>query len=330
MTKRPLQLGILGCGDFAVRRILPALKEVDSIRVVSIQNRSLAKAEAIALQFGIPYAVSQREDLLAHPEVEAIAITSPNFLHEEDAIACAIAGKPTLCEKPLSLSWNSTHRMVEAFAARSLPFFVGHQIRFKPAVQKAKELLSGGEFGALLHARAHFYSWPLPPGNWRLAQGNGGGALQEIGVHLVDLLHFLTGEEIGEVRAFSSPFSEADQMISLQGRLESGALVSLECGYGRAPYNGFEIIGTKGRLASIGSLRQTYDPVESLCLSKENGQTIHYPLQAVNVYVEEYRHLAEAIREKIPSPIEANIGLANQAVIDAAYRSLEQPLGSKI
>lgn len=327
LTKHPLKLGILGCGGFMMRRIPPFLREMSTIRIVCIQNRNQAKAEAIANQFNIPRAVSQREDLLADPEVEAIHITSPNFLHEEDAIACAAVGKPTLCEKPLSTSLESVNRMIEAFEHRSIPFFVGHQMRFKPAIQKAKELFLSGEFGNLLQLRAYYYSRTIPAGNWRLKKGNGGGALQEIGIHLVDLIHFITGEEIKEVRALSS-LSEIDRMVSVQGKLPSGTLISFECAYERPYYSGFEIIGTRSRLVSSESLRQTYDPVESLYLSRENGEAIYYPLQAIDVYAEEYRHFAKAVIQGAHIPIEAKISRANQRVIDEAYRSLESSWSS--
>lgn len=314
LSQNPLKIGILGCGSFITRRILPLLKEMKTIRVVCIHNRNQAKAAAIAKQFNIPLAVSNRETLLVHPEVEAVHIASPNFLHEEDALACAVAGLPTLCEKPLSTSLDSVIRMVDAFKDRSIPFFVGHQMRFKPAVQKAKELLLAKEFGTLLHLRAYYYSRPIPENDWRFGKGNGGDVIQEIGIHLVDLIHFISGEQITEVHA-----CKTDQMASLQGKLPSGALVSFECAYARSYYSGFEVIGTKSRLISCNSLRQTDDPGESLCIIEED-KTIEYPLQRVNVYLEEYNHFAKAVVQGLPSTIEANISLANQSVIDQAHQ----------
>ncbi len=314
-----LKLGILGCGGFIVRRILPFLGEMKSVRVVCIQNRNQSKAEEIAKQFAIPRAVSTREELLMDPDVEMVHIASPNFLHEEDALACAQAGKPTLCEKPLSTSLDSVNRMLDAFEQKSIPFFVGHQMRFKPAVQKARQIVLAKELGALLHLRAYYYLPALPKGDWRLEYGKGGEVLQEVGVHLIDLIHFISGETIADVRALSIP-SQCDQMVSLQGKLPSGALVSLECAYGRPHYNGFELIGTAARLMSSESLRQSKDSADSLVLIKQSGEVVNYSLQATNVYVEEYDHLVEGIHSLIP----ACISRQSQSVIDAAYGSLSQ------
>lgn len=323
IIENPLKLGILGCGVFAINRILPILKEIDTVRVVCIQNQNQVKADKIAHQFNIPRAVSTREALLADIEVEAVHITTPNFMHEEDALACAKAGKPTLCEKPLSTSLASVNQMIKQFEEKSIPFFVGHQMRFNPAFQKMKELVESGEFGKLLQIRAYYYSRPLPNGNWRLELGKGGGALQEIGVHLIDLIHYIFGEEIVDVRALSTS-AEVDRMISIQGRLSGGSLVSIECAFERPYYNGLEVIGTKARLVSCDSMRQISEPIESLYLVKETGERINFPISPSNVYVEEYKHFANAVIHGVPSPIEAKISCLNQKVIDRAYDSLNK------
>ncbi len=70
-------------------------------------------------------------------------------------------------------------------------------------------------------------------------------------------------------------------------------------------------------------MRQTYDPVESLCLTREEGEAIYYPLRAIDVYAEEYKHFAQVVTQNVLSPIDAKISYANQSVIDTAYRSLE-------
>lgn len=287
-------------------------------------KQELGEGTKIAADYHIPYAVSERHELLANPAVEAVHIASPNFLHEEDAPACAEAGKPTLCEKPLSTSFESVERMILAFQNRSLPFFVGQQLRFKPAIQKAKQLLQEGALGRLLHLRAYYFSQTIPTGNWRLKKGNGGGALQEIGIHLVDLIHYISGEEIGSVHAIATPVlpGEAERMVSFQGQLQSGAIASFECSFERPYYSGFEVIGTKSRLVSCESLRQTPEPIETLHQVLGTEEKVYLPLEITNLYVDEFKHFAEAVTHRVPSPLSAEISYANQKVIDMAYRTL--------
>jgi predicted dehydrogenase len=321
ILRHPLKLGILGCGAFMTHRILPFLKEIYPIEIVCIHNRNQAKAEAIAKRFNILRAVSTREDLLSDPNVEAVHIASPNFLHEEDALASAKANKPTLCEKPLSISLDSVNRMLTAFKSRSIPFFVGHQLRFKPAIQKARNLCLSKALGRVLHYRAFYNTNSILESDWRLANGNGGVVLQEIGVHLIDLIHFISGEEIVDM-CISEPFERIDRTIFAEGRLPSGALVTIECSYESPHSNGFSLIGTEARLEGFGLLRQTEDRIESLRLIRKSGEEIRYSFRGVNAYVEEYRHLSKAIRQGIDSPIRAEISRSSQTVIDAAYGSM--------
>jgi len=326
LLRDPLRIGILGCGSFVERRILPILSEVPSIQVICLQNRSLLKAQRMARDFGIARAVNTKEELVEKSEIEAVFITSANFCHEEDALACAEAYKPVLCEKPLSISFSSTERMVEAFQAKNLPFLVGHQLRFKSSLQKIKQYYLEGKLGDLLHIRAFYYSRTLPENNWRLQKGNGGGALQEIGVHLIDLIHFITQEKIEPSHAAALPTlqDKAETMVSLQGHLKnSQALVSIECSFQRPYYNGIEVIGTKGRMVSEGSLRQTYDPGEILYFEGENGEKTYLPLKASNLYVDELKHFAEVVAFERSSILSAEISLSSQSTIDKGYELLE-------
>jgi predicted dehydrogenase len=93
------------------------------------------------------------------------------------------------------------------------------------------------------------------------------------------------------------------------------------------PYStGFEIIGTKSRLVSTHSLRQSYDPVETLCHALKDETKIYLPVKAGNVYLDELKHYAETLRGAIPSIITAEEGLKNQRVIEAAYESIKQDI----
>jgi predicted dehydrogenase len=325
---RPIKLGILGAGSFVQRRILPALKEVSSIQLTCIHKQSLAGAKQVAAQFGIPYAVSSRKDLLEHPEVDAVFIATPNHCHEEDAIACAKALKPTLCEKPLAPTSQAIIRMQEAFAAHHTPLFVGQSLRFKPAIQKARELLQNGHLGKLLHLRAYF-ALSTPQENWRRKKSCGGGVLQDIGVHLIDLIHFISGEAISSVYAIANSIGHTDESehtVSAIGRLTNGAFISFECSMNEPLRSGFEVVGDRSRLVSAHSLRQTDDIGESLYHVQEDGSFVDLPLRKSQIYVDELIHFAQVLKGETLSLISADVALSNQRVIEATYASIQQNL----
>lgn len=324
----PIRLGILGAGSFVQRRILPILKDVPLIQVTCLHKQNLIEAKQTALQFGIPHAVSSRLELLNHPEVDAVFIATPNYSHKEDAIACAEARKPTLCEKPLAPTSQAIIEMQKKFKQNSIPLFVGHSLRFKPAVQKAKELLKNGMLGKLLHIRAYF-TLSVPQDNWRCKKSYGGGVLQDIGVHLIDLIQFISGENISLIHALANPTfnqtsDESEHYVIAQGHLTNEATFSFECSMKQSLRSGFEIVGTKSRLISLESLRQTDEAGESFQFIQKNNDWIDVPLKANNVYAEELMHFAQVLKGRASSLIPSSIGLNNQQIIEAAYDSIHK------
>lgn len=291
-------IGLIGCGSFAQRRILTTA--VEGLRFVCLQKRDLKEAKEVAARFGVPHAVSSRAELLAHPDVDAVIITSANDCHEDDALAAARARKPTLCEKPLAPTTAAIKRMLAAF--EGLPFLVGHSLRFKLALQKARALLAEKTLGDLLHIRAYF-GLPVPSDNWRYRSG--AGVLDDIGVHLIDLIRYVTGQEIIHAHALGTKAA----VVSIC-TLTSGATASFECSFLEPLRSGFELIGTEGHLVSSDSLRQTTEPVETLFLNKEE-----ITLPFVNVYEEELKHFRDVINGAKPL-IPAVEGLHNQEVIE--------------
>lgn len=316
----PIRLGLLGCGSFAQRRILTALAETTTIKAVCIQKRDLAEAKAIAEKFGIPSAVNTREDLLRHPEVEAVFVATPNHRHAEDAVACAEAGKPTLCEKPLAPTVAEIEQMMAAFKTHSVPLLVGQSLRFKPCVEKAKEILKRGALGELQSIHAYF-TILVPKENWRHRKAYGGGVLQDIGVHLIDLIQNIAEEKIVSVQA-NGQLDDTDETVSAVCELASGVPVSFECSFEKDYSSGFEVLGTKRGIESMNSLRQTMEPGETLFLIREDGSRIELPMKPGNIYVEELKHFADVLNGTATCKIPASIGLQNQRVIEAAYRSI--------
>lgn len=319
---KPIRLGILGFGSFARRRILPAARDLKEIQITCIQKRNVGEAQALAKEFNIPYFVTSREELIHHREVDAIFICTPNHMHEEDACAIALSKKPTICEKPLAPSSKAIRHMLKTFQENDTPFFVGHSLRFKPSVQQARAMIKKESLGKLLKIHVHL-TLPLPKDNWRYKKEFSGGVLQDIGVHLVDLIHFLSEDSIVSVYAEGN-HQEVDETVLALCKLGKGTLATLECSFEQPYRSGFEIVGEKSRLISLNSLRQTLDPIETLSQVFEDQSILYYPLKESNIYGEELKHFAEYIHKPEESWIPAEIALKNQVVIEALYQSLQE------
>src|SRR5512138_2265529 len=113
-TTEPVRWGVLGAAKIAREKVIPAIQQSRSSRVVAIASRELAKARTVAEKQGIPRAYGSYDELLADAEVDAVYNPLPNHLHVPWSIKAAQAGKHVLCEKPIALSAEEARTLVAA------------------------------------------------------------------------------------------------------------------------------------------------------------------------------------------------------------------------
>ena len=135
--------------------------------------------------------------MLADPDVDAVVISLPNFLHYSATLAALRAGKHVLCEKPPTLTVAEIQHIQEEVEARRLTYFFGRQSRFSSKMLAAKKLVEDGRLGHVYFAKAErVRSRGIPAwgGGWFLEKSrSGGGAMVDIGIHALDAAWYLLG-----------------------------------------------------------------------------------------------------------------------------------------
>lgn len=209
--KNKLHWGIIGCGQIALDKSLPALLAVPDAQLVALSD---PLAERRALARGITGELPVKEysdyrDLLANPDIDAVYIALPTGMHAEAVLAAAKAKKAILCEKPLGRSAAETQAMVQAASDNGVALMTAYMSRFGDTYQKAKELLAEGAIGQVTFVYANF-SYPAlgpyppgAPGGWRWTDPDGGGPLLDIGIYLAFGLREILGDRIARLGAFS-------------------------------------------------------------------------------------------------------------------------------
>jgi predicted dehydrogenase len=164
---------------------------------VAVYHRDLNKAHSIAQAHGIPHACDDLATLIALPDVEAVSLSTPPFLHYEMAKPILAAGKHLLLEKPTALNVQEAIELREIAQSRNAITTMDFEFRFVPAWQRLAELLAEGYVGQkrlikidwLVSSRAD----ASRPWNWYARREQGGGALGAIGSHLFDYVNWLFG-----------------------------------------------------------------------------------------------------------------------------------------
>jgi myo-inositol 2-dehydrogenase / D-chiro-inositol 1-dehydrogenase len=245
-------VGLIGCGNVAGLRHLPALTGLSGARVVALADPDSGKLERLADRYEVRQRYADHEALLQDPAVDVVAVLVPAARHAEILLAVLEAGKHVLVEKPLALSMADADRMVERADRSTVRVSVGFNLRAHRLVRRARELLEQGIVGPIESIDGALFGEPGTTDDqwqgWRTNQRLGGGALLEKGPHHYDLWRFLSGSEAVEVSAISRKSEAADLATVVSARLESGALATTALTeYGPA-LNRMTVLGPRGQL----------------------------------------------------------------------------------
>ncbi|HIK51764.1 MAG TPA: Gfo/Idh/MocA family oxidoreductase [Oscillatoriales cyanobacterium M59_W2019_021] len=201
-----INIGVIGTG-FGRAVHIPGFQLHHRTQVVATYHRDLAKAREIAGEFEIPHACQTVEELVALPEIDAVSIATPPFLHYEMAKTAIAAGKHILLEKPTTLTADEARELYQMATANGVVAAMDFEYRFVPAWQRLAELLAEGYVGTprlvkidwLMSSRANSDR----PWNWYAQKEKGGGALGALGSHTFDYIAWL----FGSVRRLSAKLS---------------------------------------------------------------------------------------------------------------------------
>lgn len=192
--KDKIRFGIIGLSRVAKKNAIPALLDSQNAEAVMIGSRTAEKAHDYAQENGIGGAGSY-EDVIAHPDIDAVYISLPNGLHEEWAVKAANAGKHVWCEKPAALSYESAQRMIRAARENNVRIIEGFSFLFHPQHAEVLSLINDGVLGEVLSFDGTFV-YPMPEkGNIRLDPSLGGGSYADAAVYPIRASRMIFREE---------------------------------------------------------------------------------------------------------------------------------------
>ncbi|GAQ16984.1 1,5-anhydro-D-fructose reductase [Oceanobacillus picturae] len=316
-----MKAGIIGCGSIAKLRHAPEYKANKQISEIVFYDRNPERSERLASMFNGSVARSIN-DLIEDPTIKVISDCSSNENHHIFSTKALLSGKHVLCEKPISLTVKDAQEILEAEKKSGKVLMVDHNQRFTRAHQKAREIIRGGELGKVLTFRTTFGH--KGPEHWGVNKSNstwffkkersGFGVAGDLGIHKLDLIHYLLEDEITKISAFQGALNKVDEQgkpievcdnIVASMQTKNGCLGSASFSWS---YYGEEDNSTV-LYCEAGILKIYPHPEYQLEVIKSTGEKINYQLET----------------------IQTNDNQTNTGVIDAFIRCVttgEKPIAS--
>ncbi len=264
----PLGWAIVSTGRHPDQKMAPAVNAAEDAELVAVVSRDLGRAQEFAAKHGAPAAYDDYDAMLRDPAVQVVYLASPNFLHADQAVKAAQAGKHVLCEKPMALTVEDCQRMIESCRQHDVRLGLGFHLRHHPGHRQLREVVKSGALGTVamvrgqwgMGVRGQVLPPPRPPLQqwWEDPAMVGAGVFVGNGVHSVDLLRYLLGEEVVEVTALTDGQREEqplEQLATLLLRFQSGIL-GMVVSSRRLPdsHNDVVLYGSDGRGSVYGSI----------------------------------------------------------------------------
>ncbi len=188
MLDTPLGFGLIGFGAWG-RFHADAIAKTNGAELRAIAARSEASQSAAREAFPYAHVYADYRELLSRPDIEAVDIVVPSYLHHEIASAALSAGKHLLLEKPMALSLQECDDLITLARQQNRVFAVGHELRLSSLWGKAKELIDSGFIGEPKYALVELSRRPYRLGSdsWRYDINRVGSWILEEPIHFFDL-----------------------------------------------------------------------------------------------------------------------------------------------
>ena len=340
-----IKIGIIGTGSISVQHIESYLSN-DKVELYAFCDLNEERLKSMAEKYNVKHTFTDMKEMLRLKEIDAVSVCTWNSAHAPCTIAALNAGKHVLCEKPMSVSEADAKAMKEAAERNGKLLMIGFVRRYGNDCKILKEFINSDYFGDIYYAKATYLRRKGNPGGWFGDKSrSGGGPLIDLGVHVIDLVRFLTGNP-KPVSVYGATFKKLDDRKNIKGkqfyqssgatdhdicdvedlatamiRFDNGAVLSIETSFSlniKKDEGKIELFGTKGG-AKLDPELELYseinDYLANVTLDAETS------LSFDGLFAKEINHFVSCITDGTPCLSPAQDGIEIMAILDAIYKS---------
>ena len=326
-----INVGVIGLG--MGQNHLAGYSKLKDARLKALCDIDKERLDNFAKMYNVPGTFQDYHEMLKMKELDAVSICLPNYLHCPVTLEALEAGKSVLVEKPMATNSGEAEKMLTAARNKKKALIIGMNYRFKHQFQYLKKLITEGELGEVYYIKSRALRRKTFTGDcaYRLKETpwftqkekSGGGALIDMGPHMIDLALWLT-DNYNPVTVFGSVYTklgnyQVDDLASALIKLDNGTTISVEISWETFTKDKFSltVFGTKAGVIT--------DPFtiykEVIGSSAEITPKLNPPPEPAYEMHQEYAEFIETIKNGKRLTSSAEKGLIIMKILDAIYES---------
>ena len=328
---KKVRFGIAGAGAIVRECHLPVMATNPRVQVAAACSTNQTALSSLAQQFGIPRIYSDFNDMAGDPEIDAVLVALPNSLHAAVSISIMRAGKSVLCEKPMARTIEEARRMLQSAEEAGSKLGIAHPWRCDEDYRWLRDVVRSGRLGKIFKARGHAILTGGSPSlsGWRgQREMAGGGALTDLGIHLIDTISFLFQDEL-QVRSVLArtgnyfTTAEVEDTATAIFECDNGLEVIIEAGwhhnFQNSPHGAIELFGTEGYARTFPT--EMFSKVEGAWGRYQPNLHPARPHIDLSMYAAQIDAFVDCVLSGAQLPCDGRQGLRNLVWLEAAYES---------
>ena len=347
MADKKLKIGVIGVGNISNKHIQAYLNNprVELYAFCDIDEKQL---DLMAKKYGVTRTFTDKDEMLALPELDAVSVCTWNSQHAPCTIAALNAGKHVLCEIPMATTVEDAIAMKEAADKNGKLLQIGFVRRFGNDCKVLQDFISRDYFGEIYFAKAAYLRRNGNPMGWFGDKSrSGGGPLIDLGVHVIDLTRYLMGNpkpvsvfgvtfkklgnrsELKDKKAYVSvsatdhDICDVEDMACAMVRYDNGAVLSVETSFSlnlKKEVGTIELFGTKGG-AKLSPELEMYTEINGYMA--DVNLCAPTALSFDGLFQGEIDHFVECILDGASCRAPAENGIMIMRILRAIYESAE-------
>lgn len=315
---------LIGCGAIAERIYIPAAIKLPEIDLVALVDLDRKRAKALAERFGIKKICQNFRDILDTIDIAIVA--TPNASHAEISRECLKQGIHVLCEKPMATSVQECKSMISASESGNSKLMIGHYMRYTSNARIARQFISDKairNIHSIKCSSGHIFHWPSVSHFYDSYELSGGGVLIDWGVHIFDLICWLTNQDVKVLnyRVRDPIISEVERDVEIDLQVGNGTKCELTLSRTRKLANTLEIKGENGWIKIYLDNYQELEIYKQKNRSADDYRPISIIGERCDPYIAQMQDLVTSIKDGASPSISGFDGLRTIELVKACYDS---------